>query len=114
MSGEPCFIQAPHGSGLDKRQATLQLTIRAEGPQVVRLGIIFRGTGAQDLQPEEQFYYAHLSHLLTVYFQPNAWADESVMLHWLEQFAADTAGIIGILFSCSIKYRNVISSCAYN
>ena len=33
------------GSGLDKRQATLQLCIRAEGQQTVKPAIIFRGKG---------------------------------------------------------------------
>ena len=31
--------------------------------------------------------------MLQVYFQPNAWADEEVMLSWLEQFHADTSHI---------------------
>ena len=38
------WISQP-GSGLDKRQATLQLCIRAEGQQTVKPAIIFRGKG---------------------------------------------------------------------
>lgn len=59
--GEPVFIRAPKGSGLDKRQATLQLCIRAEGSQLVRLAIIFKGQGLV-LSAEERKVYAKLSH----------------------------------------------------
>ena len=38
------WISQP-GSGLDKRQATLQLCIKAEGEQTVKPAIIFRGKG---------------------------------------------------------------------
>ena len=80
----------PKGSGLDKRQATLQLCIRAEGDQIVRLAIIFRGQGLR-LSAEEKALYRSLSTLLQVYFQPSAWADGQIMMKWLEQFAKDTA-----------------------
>lgn len=86
--GDPVFILMPRGSGLDKRQATIQLTIRAEGPQIVRCAIIFRGYGKR-ISAEERQLYADLSGLLVVYFQPKAWADEAVMLPWLTQFAVD-------------------------
>ena len=73
----------PKGSGLDKRQATIQLcirvNIRAEGPQVVRIALIFRGRGLR-LSAAEKHVYRSLSKVLVVYFQPNAWADESVMI----------------------------------
>jgi hypothetical protein len=92
--GEPVFIRAPKGSGLDKRQATLQLCIRAEGSQLVRLAIIFKGQGLV-LSAEERKVYAELSHLVQVYFQPNAWADEHVMLEWWDQFMADTTSLRG-------------------
>ena len=90
--GEPVFLLAPKGSGLDKRQATLQLCIRAEGDQHVRLGIIFKGTG-QGATQEEKDLYRSLSNLIFVYWQPNAWADEEVMMHWLDQFNADTSSV---------------------
>jgi hypothetical protein len=90
--GSVCFIRRVLGSGLDKRQATLQLCIRADGEQVVRLAIIFRGQG-NVLDEEEMKLYQSLRHLITVYFQHNAWADVFVMLEWLKQFHCDTAGV---------------------
>ena len=48
------WISQP-GSGLDKRQATLQLCIRAEGQQTVKLAIIFRGKG--NISTEERDNY---------------------------------------------------------
>ena len=87
--GEPVFILQPKG-GLDKRQATIHLCIRAEGPQIVRIALIFRGAG-QRINDAERAVYRSLRHLLCVYFQPNAWADELFMFDWLEQFVNDTA-----------------------
>jgi len=95
MQNEPCFILLPHGSGLEKRQASLQLCISPQGPQLVRLAIIFKGTGQHDLCAAEKCFYSNLSHLICVYFQPNAWADELVMLDWLDQFSLDTASLVG-------------------
>ena len=99
------WMARPKGSGLDKRQATIQLCIRAgahscvwwlvvlphvgtvsveptgfiraivchvvcvaEGEQLVRVALIFRGLGHR-LSDEEQQHYASLSHLIHVYFQ---------------------------------------------
>jgi hypothetical protein len=90
--GKPVFILMPKGSGLDKRQATIQLTIRAGGTQIVRVALIFRNKGIV-LNDEERDVYRRLSSVMQVYFQPNAWADEEVMLSWLEQFHADTSHI---------------------
>ena len=78
------------GSGLDKRQATIQLCIRACDKQIVRIAIIFRGQGLRLSQEELQFYAA-LDPRIRVYFQPKAWADSQICLAWLEDFAADTA-----------------------
>lgn len=55
--------------GLDKRQATIHLCIRAEGEQCVRAAIIFRGTGRR-LSSEELAFYNSIKHLVAVYFQP--------------------------------------------
>jgi hypothetical protein len=87
--GKPVFIKMPHGSGLDKRQATIQLTIRAGGDQVVRVGLIFRGKGVRPKAAEPKVY-RELAGVAQVYFQPNAWADEKVMLKWLDEFHEDT------------------------
>jgi hypothetical protein len=93
--GQPNFIRAPKGSGLDKRQATLMLCIRADGHQIVRLAIIFGKNSGQHLSEEEKKCFHGLRHLIQVYFQDNAWADQHVMLHWLDQFSVDTAALNG-------------------
>jgi hypothetical protein len=90
--GQPVFILQPHGSGLDKRQASIILCICAATGQLVKIAIILKGEGRQ-LSPEEKAAYAQLAPFIEVYFQPNAWADESVMLLWLEQFIRDTASM---------------------
>jgi hypothetical protein len=75
---------------LDKRQASIQLCIRAEGQQLVRVGIIFRGRGRR-LAAGELQVYDMLRPFLCVYFQPKAWLDGFVALNWLDQFQADTS-----------------------
>jgi hypothetical protein len=87
--GKPVFILMPKGSGLDKRQASIQLCIRAGGTQIVRIGLIFRNKGII-VCDEERAAYRQLSGILQVYFQPNAWADEEVSLSWLDEFHKDT------------------------
>jgi hypothetical protein len=89
IGSQSVHIKQPKGSGLDKRQATLQLCIRAEGEQLVNPAIIFRGRGLQ-IGLEELRAYSRLSGLVDVYFQPKAWADGLVMDHWLERFNAQT------------------------
>jgi len=68
VKGFPCFINGPKGASLSKIQATLQLCVRAEGEQIVRLAIIFHHTG-QQLSEEEKNCYHAISHLVRVYFQ---------------------------------------------
>ena len=87
--GRPCYIFQPKGD-LDKRQASIQLCIRAEGEQLVRVGIIFRGRG-RNPKAGELKVYAMLKPFICVYFQPKAWCDGFVALEWLDQFQADTA-----------------------
>ena len=64
------------GFGLDKRQATLQLCIRAEGQQTVKPAIIFRGKG--NISTEERVHVVHVH----VYFQVNAWMDTEINMKW--------------------------------
>ena len=45
MKGSKQVRVSQPSSGLDKRQATLQLCIRAEGQQNVKPVIVFRGKG---------------------------------------------------------------------
>ena len=72
------------GSGLDKRQATLQLCIKAEGEQTVKPAIIFRGKG-NVLSAEQEKYDADVH----VYFQSNAWMDAEVNLKWTKHTLKD-------------------------
>ena len=71
------------------------LCIRADGHQIVRLAIIFGKNSGQHLSEEEKKCFHGLRHLIQVYFQDNAWADQHVMLHWLDQFSVDTAALNG-------------------
>ena len=66
------------GSGLDKRQCTLQLCIRPEGSQIPP-AIIFRGAG--NVKQDEKARYDQRVH---VYFQKNAWMDGEVTKSWVE------------------------------
>ena len=77
------WISQP-GSGLDKRQATLQLCIKAEGEQTVKPAIIFRGKG-NVLSAEQEKYDADVH----VYFQSNAWMDAEVNLKWTKHTLKD-------------------------
>jgi len=65
-------------SGLDKRQATAQLTIYADGVKRVKPLVIFRGKGTRISTKEKSQW----DHRVVVQFQPNAWADEKVMKFW--------------------------------
>ena len=67
------------GSGLDKRQATVQLTIHADGVPRTKPLIVFRGKGTRITAAEKSTW----DKRVRVHFQPNAWVDESVMIEWL-------------------------------
>ena len=75
-----CRIAGVNTSGLEKRQATLQLWICASGDhQVIKPTIIFRGPahkGPRTKVPwaEEEALYASLKSI-RVAFQSKAWAD---------------------------------------
>ena len=80
------WISQP-GSGLDNRQATLQLCIKAEGEQTVKPAIIFRGNRGKGnvLSAEQEKYDADVH----VYFQTNAWMDAKVNLKWTKHTLKD-------------------------
>ena len=63
-------------SGLEKRQATVQLCIRADGVNDIKPTIIFRGTGKRIKSSEANKY----DKGVVVMWQTNAWADERVSL----------------------------------
>jgi len=66
-------------SGLDKRQATLQLCTRADGRQTVKPAIVYRGKGNVSTQEREKY-----DKDIDVYFQPCAWMDLETNMKWTE------------------------------
>ena len=66
-------------SGLDKRQATLQLCIGADGEQNVKPALIFRGKGRVATEEKEKY-----DKRVDVYFQQDAWMDEEIYLQWVQ------------------------------
>ena len=67
-------------TGLDKRQATLQLCIRAEGEQNVKPAIVFRGKG--NITSAEK---AQHDKGVDVYFQKCAWMDADLNMEWVSR-----------------------------
>ena len=82
-----------YGNSLEKRQATLQLCIRADG-KVVRTALIFRGkpnssyyTTAHGTPGTRGFRKAEASRYdprVDVYYQEKAWADANFSCSWLD------------------------------
>ena len=95
-----CRISGVNTSGLEKRQATLQLWICAEGGrQYIKPSIIFRGKrGPSSKLPwaTEKALYDTLDNI-RVAFQDNAWADGRFCEQEIRQVAADifAAGVTG-------------------
>ena len=94
-----CRIAGTNTSGLEKRQATLQLWICADGGRcVIKPTIIFRGSdaSARSILPkaEEKALYDTLTGI-RIYFQPKAWADGLFCEREIIHVAADlrAAGI---------------------
>ena len=69
---------AQPGSGLDKRQATLQVCFNPEG--MVKPALIFRGKGKRISQDEVLAYDTDVD----VYWQPNAWVDTAFSVKWVK------------------------------
>ena len=67
-------------SGLGKRQATLQLCIRASGKQSVKPAIVLRGKGNVAMDEKSQY-----DNRIDVYFQQNAWMDCKTNREWTER-----------------------------
>lgn len=70
-----------HGSGLEKRQATVQLAIFGNAKNKIKPTIIFHGLGTKLMKSSERHTW---DKRVRVVFQKDAWADEKVMLSWLE------------------------------
>ena len=75
---EKVWISQP-GSGLDKRQCTLQVCFSPVGPQP-KLGIIFRGKGKLSQEEKDSWH-----PMVDIFFQDNAWADTNSSLSWAEK-----------------------------
>jgi hypothetical protein len=69
--------------GLSKRQATLHLTLRSQGPQIVPAVVIFKGKTPFRSQRELSEYEA--LHNVRVYFNKKAWVDTKFMLWFLKE-----------------------------
>ena len=79
--GKFCWIRDVGASGLDKRQATIMLTIRAEGEQDVPCVLIVNG-GGKELDEDEIEFYKNLRNVKVI-FQKKAWCDKRVMRWWM-------------------------------
>jgi hypothetical protein len=88
--GHYCWLRELPKGGLDKRQATIQLTIRAGGPQDVDAVLIVNGTGLS-VSREELEYYESLPNVKVV-FQHKAWCDRKVMRWWYNTCWKDKTG----------------------
>ena len=71
---------AIHGSGLDKRQCSVQLTIFEDG-KPRKKPVIFRGKGLRIKIKEQDAWDRRVKNL----FQEMAWCDEPIMLDWTSQ-----------------------------
>ena len=68
------------GSGLDKRQATVQLTVHVDGVAHTPPMVVFRGKGICISSKERQLW----DNGVVVKFQDNAWVDENIGLRWIQ------------------------------
>ena len=79
-TGSTSVWVAQPGSGLDKRQCTLQLCIRPSDSQPFPPAIIFRAKGK--VKEEKLKSYDPRVH---VFWQKNGWMDKEVALQWVEK-----------------------------
>lgn len=74
-------------SGSDKRFVSIMVCIRAQGEQIIKPIIIFRGEGL-DISLLEQQLLSHVSNV-RFYFQKNAWADGDFCEYFLKSMIED-------------------------
>ena len=67
------------GSGHEKRQCTVQLTVFEDGEPRIKPLLIFKGTGKRIPDKEIKQYDPRV----VVKFQDNAWCDEDMMIYWV-------------------------------
>ena len=72
------WVSTP-GSGLDKRQCTLQICF-SPGDTKIRIAIIFRGKGKRITDDELKAYHKDVD----IYWQTNAWADTEFSVNWVK------------------------------
>jgi hypothetical protein len=77
-------VASPEPSLL-KRQATLQILVRADGKQM-RMAIVFKGKGV-GITEEEKMLLEELD--IDVYWQKKAWVDADIVKHWLVRSMAE-------------------------
>lgn len=77
LGSKQVWVSQP-STGLDKRQATLQLCICATGEQNIKPAIVFRGKGNVTSGEKAQY-----DNGVDVYFQQCAWMDEDLNMQWL-------------------------------
>ena len=66
-------------SGLDKREATVQLTVFPDRVDTVRPTVIFRGKSLRISAKEKQSY----DRRVKIMHQENAWCDQEIMKEWI-------------------------------
>jgi hypothetical protein len=87
MKGQPCNVKQKAGSS-DKRFCTLQITICGDpGNLRIDLELIFSGQG--NLSTDELEFHKSFPGI-KVRWQEKAWADEKIMIAWLEDFRERT------------------------
>ncbi|CAN0376864.1 unnamed protein product, partial [Ectocarpus sp. 4 AP-2014] len=67
-------------AGLEKRQCTMQV-IFGPGKRVMRIALIFRGTGKRISKVEKAAYQKNVD----VFFQKNEWADQDFCMEWVKK-----------------------------
>ena len=77
--GEKTVWTRTTGSGHEKRQCTVQLTVFADGEPQIKPLMIFKGAGKRIPDKELKQY----SPRVVVKFQENAWCDEDMMIYWV-------------------------------
>ena len=80
-TGDKTIWTRTTGSGHDKRQCTVQLTVFADGEPRLKPLLIFKGTGKRIPEKETKLYDSRV----VVKFQDNAWCDEEIMIFWIRK-----------------------------
>ena len=89
LKGDDCWIAHVGPCGLDKRQASLHLCLRARGKQLMKPFIIFKGAG--HIEAKEAAFYESLGNIGWA-FQENAWADGKYSRRWAREFVSVVKG----------------------